>query len=704
MFVTDDPFASESNHADNSLDRRRFRLSGAHFRIALRAFSREACFALRMGILSGTTGPPCRGLFRRGQAWPDDGVRVRTSDGSVAADGHRVAALLLFGNRVWPGITLGAFLANATANTPLVAAAGIALGNTLEALAAAWMLRRLVKFDHALERVKDVVGLLILAALLSTMVSATMGVTSLCLGGVKPWSAYLDLWTVWWLGDAMGVLVVTPVLLTWGGWYCIPWPPRRVVEFGLLLVALVAVSLSVFAGPLAPLSHPALAYALFPFVIWAALRFGQPPATLATAVASTIAIWGAVHDYGPFHTPAIHESLILLQLFMGVVATTTLVLAAVTTERGRADISLRDQVDFAKILIESVEAIILLTDTKGQLLRVNAFAAKLTGIDPCRRWKRLARGAHSGSRAACYGGIPGAIVNSNIAQFSSSQVVTQGDNRLHVHWAGRAIRCGNGGDGHVVFTGHDISELEQAQQGALKSERLAAIGRTMIGLCTESRNALQRSQACLWLLERVSRGIPEALNYIDRLQRAQDDLEHIYDDLRDYAQPMRLELQSCKLRDVVEETWADLVEEREGRDASLAIEVNGCDLACQVDRFRVQQVFRNLFENSLSICLDPVRIAVHWNDVRHNGLPALQTTVLDNGPGFTPEQANRAFEVFYTSKLNGTGLGLPIAKRIVEAHGGDMQLAADSCEGRDHSVYFTQNNRTTNHSPKRRKS
>ena len=148
----------------------------------------------------------------------------------MAADSIALAALLLFGSRAWPGITLGAFVANATANAPLGTAAGIALGNTLEALLGAWLLRRLVGFDKALERVHDVLGLVVLAAGVSTMVSATIGATSLCLGGLKPWTAYPALWSVWWLGDAMGNLVVAPLLLTWAGWRRKPWRPRRVAE------------------------------------------------------------------------------------------------------------------------------------------------------------------------------------------------------------------------------------------------------------------------------------------------------------------------------------------------------------------------------------------------------------------------------------------------------------------------------------------
>jgi integral membrane sensor domain MASE1 len=188
-------------------------------------------------------------------------------------------------------------LANATTNAPLATPAGIALGNTLEALVGAGLLRYLVQFDAALGRVQDVLGLVVLAAGVSTMASATIGATSLRLGSVKAWTAYPTLWSVWWLGDALGDLVVAPLLLTWAGWYRIPWQPRRVAEAGALLVGLVAVSLFVFVGPTALFSFHPLASTVFPFVIWAARRFGPPAATLMTLVASGMAIWGTVGGY-----------------------------------------------------------------------------------------------------------------------------------------------------------------------------------------------------------------------------------------------------------------------------------------------------------------------------------------------------------------------------------------------------------------------
>src|SRR5438552_1888689 len=162
--------------------------------------------------------------------------------------GIALAALLVLGNRLTPGIALGAFVANITHHEPVGTACGIALGNTLEAVVGAWLLRR-VGFDPALERLRDVLALIVLAALGSTVVAATIGVTSLCLGGVQPWNAFASLWWTWWVGDAMGDLVMAPVLLVWS---CAPrsgWRPRRVAEGVALLGALVLVGVLVFVQP-----------------------------------------------------------------------------------------------------------------------------------------------------------------------------------------------------------------------------------------------------------------------------------------------------------------------------------------------------------------------------------------------------------------------------------------------------------------------
>jgi PAS domain S-box-containing protein len=268
--------------------------------------------------------------------------------------GIALAALLVFGFRVWPGITLGAFLINVRTDEPAATAFGIAVGNTLEAVVGAWLLRRCTGFGGAPERLTDALGLVTFGAGLSTVVSATVGVTSLCLGGVHPWSAFGHLWSVWWLGDATGALVVAPALLAWASWPQRPWPPRRVAEAAALLLLLLSLGLVIFAGwlPRVTTDHP-LEYAIFPFVIWAALHFGQFGSSTVTLVASVIAIWGTVHHLGPFSRGTDHEDLILLQSFMAVVAVTGLLLSAAITERDRADRRRLADLAITHILAES---------------------------------------------------------------------------------------------------------------------------------------------------------------------------------------------------------------------------------------------------------------------------------------------------------------------------------------------------------------
>src|SRR4030095_730550 len=146
--------------------------------------------------------------------------------------GIALAAVLLFGYRIWPGIALGAFLANAFTGVGLAVSAAIATGNTLEALAGAYLLPHLAQFSASLERPQDVLGFTSLAAGVATVVSATIGVFSLCLGGTAPWRLYATLWWQWWLGDAMGALIVAPVLLTWAARREITWTLQRVGEAG----------------------------------------------------------------------------------------------------------------------------------------------------------------------------------------------------------------------------------------------------------------------------------------------------------------------------------------------------------------------------------------------------------------------------------------------------------------------------------------
>jgi signal transduction histidine kinase len=217
-------------------------------------------------------------------------------------------------------------------------------------------------------------------------------------------------------------------------------------------------------------------------------------------------------------------------------------------------------------------------------------------------------------------------------------------------------------------------DRRQAEERALQAERLAAIGQVVAGLAHESRNALQRSLACLEMLALDLEDRPEALDLVHRTQRAQDHLHKLFEEVRGYAGPVRLEMGEFGVRDIWREAWALLSKQREGRSIQLREELHCASLDLLVDQFRLVQVFRNLFENSLAACADPVEIVVTCEDAVLDGKPALRIAVRDNGPGLNPEQARRVFDPFYTTKTQGTGLGMPIAQRLVEAHGGTLRL------------------------------
>ena len=255
--------------------------------------------------------------------------------------GIALAALLLLGYRVWPGVFLGAFLANVTTHETIMTALGIATGNTLEAFTAAWLLRRFVAFDNALGGLKDVMGLLLFSVVLSPVAAATIGNASLCLGGVQPWAAYGSLWRIWWLGDAGGALIVAPLILAWGTRSLMSGTPvsaKVIAEAFLLAGGVILSCVDIFTKTSAAgVAGYSLVYLIFPFIIWAALRFGQRGTTFVTIVATGIAVWSTAHGLGPFKSASVNQSLMLMETFMAVVASTGLFLSAAITERKTAE-------------------------------------------------------------------------------------------------------------------------------------------------------------------------------------------------------------------------------------------------------------------------------------------------------------------------------------------------------------------------------
>lgn len=248
--------------------------------------------------------------------------------------GIAFAAIVLFGYGVWPAILVGAFLVNLTTSGSIWLSALIAAGNTLEGVLGAYLVNRFARGGQAFDRSADVFRFALLAGVTSTAVSATVGVTTLALGGSAPWADYGSIWLTWWLGDTVGNLVIAPALVLWGADPRPRWDRRQALEAAALLAALVLVALVVFGGllPTRGKDYP-LEFLCLPFLIWAAFRFGQREAAAVVVVLAAIAIWGTLRGIGPFVRPVRNESFLLLQTFMGVTGVMTLALAALVAER-----------------------------------------------------------------------------------------------------------------------------------------------------------------------------------------------------------------------------------------------------------------------------------------------------------------------------------------------------------------------------------
>ena len=261
------------------------------------------------------------------------GLALAFSNESVTAiwppTGIALAALVLWGRGLWPGVLLGAFLANVTTDVPVYTAAGIAVGNTLEAVVGAWLLER-VGFRPRLVRLRDIFALVVLGAVISTAVSATIGVASLSVGDSLSEST-LTTWRLWWLGDMGGDLLIASTIFV----LVTHWPyrdlPGTAAEGVALIVSLIGIELLVFSNDV-----PAT-YLAFPFIVWAALRFLQPGVTVAALAFAIIAVSFTGNDSGPFFRRSGDDGLLLAQSFSAIVGLTGLILASVTYQRRRAE-------------------------------------------------------------------------------------------------------------------------------------------------------------------------------------------------------------------------------------------------------------------------------------------------------------------------------------------------------------------------------
>jgi PAS domain S-box-containing protein len=340
------------------------------------------------------------------------------------------------------------------------------------------------------------------------------------------------------------------------------------------------------------------------------------------------------------------------------------------TDRRRIESELQQEQQFASRILRTAEAVILVLDLNGRVIRFNPFFERISG------WKQHELIGHDWFEMC----IPRRerdrvweVFVRTAADLQSegiiNAVLTRKGRELQLRWSNTTLKDGAGKTTAVLAVGIDVTDFLFAQDRALQAERLAAIGQTMAALAHESRNALQRIQAGVEMLELDLETDPVALRELRSIHRATRDLHQLLEEVRSFAAPIVLDRETADIRELWRRAWRQLSVAHPNRDAELVESTGTLDLCLTIDVMRIEQVFRNLFDNSLAACMDPVRILIEATTVD----PAtIEIVIRDNGPGLSDEQREKLFDAFYTTKNSGTGLGMSIVQRIVEAHGGHI--------------------------------
>ena len=420
--------------------------------------------------------------------------------------GIALAAFLVLGVDLWPAVLVAAFLANLTTHGSLATSLCIGIGNTAEGLVGALLVTRLANGRYFFMRPRDIVKFALLAAILSTTISATIGLTSLALAGYAPWAEYGHIWLTWWLGDSAAVLVVAPALILWASCPTMHWNTRLQLEGLGLIAGLSLVALIVFNGLLPPgqLEHLPVEFLCVPFLFWAAFRLGRRGVSTCVLVLAFIAIYGTLHGMGPFARQGRNESLLLLQAYLAVQSVTMLAAAAVVWQRRQAEEqsrrqAVRDELTGLanyRFLMTSLEAEIkrahradrafalLLVDMDG-LKEINDGLGHVVGNRAlCRIAECLRASCRTTDTAARFGGDEFAVLLPETGEEGARQLVA----RIHEHLAE---------DGEYPPLSVSIGVAVYARDGASPEKLLNAADQELYRTKNAMRQALAERKARL---------------------------------------------------------------------------------------------------------------------------------------------------------------------------------------------------------------
>jgi PAS domain S-box-containing protein len=571
-----------------------------------------------------------------------------------APSGIAIAAVLVFGLRVWPAVALGAFIANATSGAGAAIALGLAVGNTLEAVSAGYVLRR-IGFRVSLSRVRDVIAYLAVVLVVATPLAATNGVTILWASG-RLHASYGSSWVLWWFGDTAGAVLVGTLLLVWFVQRFRRWATLQALEFATGIGVLAAVSVVVFL--LGGWRYP---YVLFPLLVGGALRFAELGAASCSFVAGALATAGVVTGNVPIGTTPTQGVQIVQALIVGM-AITLLVVGATLSEREAVAGALQQAQELTHIGSWEWDIAADSVAWSDELFRIYGLTPQSLRVN----YQTILERVHPEDRARVEAAVRGAYADRQPFELEH-RVVHDGGEERTVYARGRVVSDEHGRPVRMLGTGQDISDRRQLERVretilATVSHELRTPLTAVLGFAVTLRE--RHSE----LDESASTMVGQIIEQAHRLEALLSDLLDLDRYRRGLTQPAR---QPVRIDELVEH----IVE----LHAPRAIEVRSAPLTARVDRSMLERIVDNLIGNAIKHTPGDARIAVAVSRQSADVLLAVE----DGGPGVPREHHDSIFDLFTRgpdAAVPGTGIGLAIVSQFAAAHGGRAWL--DDTPGR----------------------
>jgi PAS domain S-box-containing protein len=589
------------------------------------------------------------------------GIELSVAHGVItpvwAPTGIALAALILFGRRLWPAVALGALIANATSGASVPEAAAISVGNTLEAVVGATLLLR-VGFRPALDRVRDVFALILLGAVASTTISATNGVTTLWISGDVPGSSYDSEWLLWWIGDAMGDLVVAPFLLVWAAAPLRKLSRASMLEALALLGLLVGVSSFVFLAGYWRYPH-----VLFPLLVWAALRFRQPGAVTASFVVAAIAIGGAVNGTTPLGNGSTTEIVQILEGLLAALSVSLLILGAVLEERGAA----KGQLERAHDVLTEAQEVAHIGSWEWNIATNRVTWSdelyRLYGLEPRpgeMSYESYLERVHAHDREMIRETVEQAYAAGTPFAFDHRIVLRDGQTRW-LHGRGRVIRDETGAPVRMVGTSQDITERKRLDE--LRDNILSTVShelRTPLTTIIGSAMTLKKrgSQLAGETYAQIVANLGEQAGRLERLLADLLDVDRLRHGL------MHPSFHTTDVGELVTRVVAG----HAGDSSRIVVETEPA--VAEIDAPKVERIVENLLVNALKHTPPEAEIRVRTENREDGVLIAVD----DRGPGVLEQDREAIFEIFKrgesVSQVPGTGIGLSLVTQFAALHGG----------------------------------